>query len=234
MLHLSHGARVNSLTHGSYSVLIDFALDKHWDQGPLSDSRNFCKCYSARDQKSESCRDNLNCVLCYQLILGVTVRYIRLAKETHPDTGGDAVVFQDVLLAYRILSNEERRKAFDDSGSDSGDSTEEERKVRLPDLQTLRSAVENNRREGHIFLNCDRWIQVVHVNFGQHVYCTLPLGSGMIGLDVCGRELKWERDMASLAGQVGTVQFDDPEYGITAISSENFHCLNHCNAPERV
>lgn len=101
--------------------------------------------------------------------------YIRLAKETHPDTGGDAVIFQDVLLAYRILSDEERRKAFDDTGSDSGDSTEEERKVRLPDLQTLRSAVENHR------------------------------------------ELQWERDMSSLAGQVGTVQFDDPEYGITEV-----------------
>ena len=74
------------------------------------------------------------------------VRYIRLAKETHPDTGGDAVIFQDVLLAYRILSDEERRKAFDDTGSDSGDATEEERKVRLPDLPTLRSAVENHRR----------------------------------------------------------------------------------------
>jgi len=101
--------------------------------------------------------------------------YIRLAKETHPDTGGDAVIFQDVLLAYRILSDEERRKAFDDTGSDSGDATEEERKVRLPDLPTLRSAVENHR------------------------------------------ELKWERDMSSLAGQVGTVQFDDPEYGITEV-----------------
>ena len=35
-------------------------------------------------------------------------------------------------------------------------------------------------------------------------------------VDLIGRELKWERDMSSLAGQVGTVQFDDPEYGITA------------------
>ena len=77
--------------------------------------------------------------------IALDIRYIRLAKETHPDTGGDAVIFQDVLLAYRILSDEERRKAFDDTGSDSGDSTEEERKVRLPDLQTLRSAVENHR-----------------------------------------------------------------------------------------
>jgi curved DNA-binding protein CbpA len=81
--------------------------------------------------------------------IALEFRYIRLAKETHPDTGGDAVIFQDVLLAYRILSDEERRKAFDDTGSDSGDSTEEERKVRLPDLQTLRSAVENHRRFGH-------------------------------------------------------------------------------------
>ena len=105
------------------------------------------------------------------------LRYIRLAKETHPDTGGDAVVFQDVLLAYRILSDSERRKAYDDTGADSGDLKEEERKVRLPDLPTLRSAVENHR------------------------------------------EIQWEFDMANLAGQVGTVQFDDPETGITAGSS---------------
>lgn len=125
------------------------------------------------------------------------VRYIRLAKETHPDTGGDAVIFQDVLLAYRILSDEERRKAFDDTGSDSGDATEEERKVRLPDLPTLRSAVENHRRG------------------------ILPRYAGITHLEVLrfpARELKWERDMSSLAGQVGTVQFDDPEYGITAVA----------------
>eukprot|EP00913_Durusdinium_trenchii_P016558 g15563.t1 len=102
--------------------------------------------------------------------------YIRLAKETHPDTGGDGEVFQDVLLAYRILSDEERRKAFDDTGEDDAAAeVENERKVRLPGLEILRPAVENHR------------------------------------------ELYWERDMERLAGQLGTVQCDDPETGMTEV-----------------
>ncbi|CAJ1388512.1 unnamed protein product [Effrenium voratum] len=101
--------------------------------------------------------------------------YIRLAKETHPDTGGDSVEFQDVLVAYRILSDDERRKEFDKSGCDTGDVPEEERKVRLPHVEVLRNAVMNHR------------------------------------------EVKWDPDMANLAGQVGTVQFDDPEFGITEV-----------------
>ena len=72
-------------------------------------------------------------------------RYIKLAKETHPDTGGDTVAFQDVLLAYRILSDEERRKEYDKSGEDTGDVEAEERKVRVADLGTLRTAVDNHR-----------------------------------------------------------------------------------------
>ena len=78
-------------------------------------------------------------------LLDPVYRYIRLAKETHPDTGGDAVVFQDVLLAYRILSDEERRKEYDQTGEDAGDVAEEERKVRVADLSTLRAAVDNHR-----------------------------------------------------------------------------------------
>ncbi|CAE6914344.1 secG [Symbiodinium sp. KB8] len=101
--------------------------------------------------------------------------YIRLAKETHPDTGGDAVAFQDVLLAYRILSDEERRKEYDQTGEDAGDAPAEERKVRVSDLATLRSAIENHR------------------------------------------EVRWERGMANLAGQTGTVQFDDPDTGLTEV-----------------
>jgi len=101
--------------------------------------------------------------------------YIRLAKETHPDTGGDAVAFQDILLAYRILSDEERRKEYDQTGEDGGDAPAEERKVRVSDLATLRSAVENHR------------------------------------------EVRWERGMANLAGQTGTVQFDDPDTGLTEV-----------------
>eukprot|EP00439_Symbiodinium_sp_Y106_P073676 s327_g13.t4 len=88
---------------------------------------------------------------------------------------GDAVAFQDILLAYRILSDEERRKEYDQTGEDGGDAPAEERKVRVSDLATLRSAVENHR------------------------------------------EVRWERGMANLAGQTGTVQFDDPDTGLTEV-----------------
>ena len=119
-------------------------------QGSIWDPGRFSKCYSTRDQKGATLVASPVLVKValtpWHCLALQHVRYIRLAKETHPDTGGDAVIFQDVLLAYRILSDEERRKAFDDTGSDSGDATEEERKVRLPDLPTLRSAVENHRR----------------------------------------------------------------------------------------
>ena len=58
------------------------------------------------------------------------------------------MAFQDVLLAYRILSDEERRKEYDQTGEDAGDAPAEERKVRVSDLATLRSAIENHRWAG--------------------------------------------------------------------------------------
>lgn len=42
--------------------------------------------------------------------------YRRKAKQTHPDTGGDAKAFQSVELAHRILSDDEARRKYDTTG----------------------------------------------------------------------------------------------------------------------
>lgn len=42
--------------------------------------------------------------------------YRRLAMETHPDRFGDAVAFQEVLLAFKVLSDEKRRRLYDETG----------------------------------------------------------------------------------------------------------------------
>lgn len=44
--------------------------------------------------------------------------YRKLAQLHHPDKGGDEKKFKEVALAYEILSNPERRKAFDEGKLD--------------------------------------------------------------------------------------------------------------------
>lgn len=46
----------------------------------------------------------------------VRAAYHRRAKETHPDAGGSAEEFQSVELAHRILSDDERRAHYDETG----------------------------------------------------------------------------------------------------------------------
>lgn len=43
--------------------------------------------------------------------------YRNLAKETHPDKGGDTEKFQKLQLAYSILSNQEKRERYDKTGA---------------------------------------------------------------------------------------------------------------------
>lgn len=45
--------------------------------------------------------------------------YLNRAKKTHPDSGGNKDKFALVKKAYDILSDEERRKRYDDLGDDS-------------------------------------------------------------------------------------------------------------------
>lgn len=47
----------------------------------------------------------------------IKAAYKRRAKETHPDAGGDAAKFQQVTLAHRILSDDEKRARYDETGS---------------------------------------------------------------------------------------------------------------------
>jgi DnaJ family protein A protein 2 len=41
------------------------------------------------------------------------------AIREHPDKGGDAEKFKDLTVAYEILMNEDKRKAYDRYGEDS-------------------------------------------------------------------------------------------------------------------
>lgn len=53
----------------------------------------------------------------------IKVAYRRRAQTAHPDkSNGDAEVFKQVQLAYEVLSDPERRKRYDETGStDSGE-----------------------------------------------------------------------------------------------------------------
>jgi len=44
-------------------------------------------------------------------------RYKRKAMQSHPDKGGDPEEFAELCAAYAILSDDERRKQYDDTGT---------------------------------------------------------------------------------------------------------------------
>lgn len=47
---------------------------------------------------------------------GIRKAYLRCALRTHPDKGGDEESFRQVSFAYSILSDESRRKQYDETG----------------------------------------------------------------------------------------------------------------------
>jgi len=47
----------------------------------------------------------------------IKVAFLKLSKIYHPDVGGAVADFQKVQWAYKILSNEESRKLYDETGS---------------------------------------------------------------------------------------------------------------------
>src|SRR5918999_2367491 len=46
--------------------------------------------------------------------------YRKLAREHHPDQGGDETRFKEIQGAYDVLSDPEKRKAYDTYGSANG------------------------------------------------------------------------------------------------------------------
>ena len=46
--------------------------------------------------------------------------YRKLAREHHPDQGGDEARFKEIQGAYDLLSDEEKRRAYDAYGSTNG------------------------------------------------------------------------------------------------------------------
>jgi DnaJ-class molecular chaperone len=50
--------------------------------------------------------------------------YMKLAKENHPDKGGDIAKFQQIQKAYEVLSDSEKRAAYDRYGEEGIDGCE--------------------------------------------------------------------------------------------------------------
>jgi curved DNA-binding protein CbpA len=46
----------------------------------------------------------------------IRAAYVAKVKETHPDAGGSSEAFNEVVLAYEILSDDYRRKQYDEVG----------------------------------------------------------------------------------------------------------------------
>lgn len=49
---------------------------------------------------------------------------MKLAKECHPDKGGDIAKFQRIQKAYEVLSDSEKRAAYDRYGEEGVDGCE--------------------------------------------------------------------------------------------------------------
>jgi curved DNA-binding protein CbpA len=47
----------------------------------------------------------------------IRVAYRAKVKEVHPDTGGSNEAFSEVVLAYEILSDDDRRRQYDETGT---------------------------------------------------------------------------------------------------------------------
>jgi len=82
--------------------------------------------------------------------------YLSLTKAHHPDVGGDKAVFSEVLQAYHVLGNEQRRKEYDtlqgygQAGGAQG-SSEQKRQRRPEDddpvVQWLRKKYEESNKD---------------------------------------------------------------------------------------
>lgn len=70
--------------------------------------------------------------------------YLKMSKKHHPDAGGNAEAFRAVSVAYRVLSDDERRKKYDESGSFDEASIENERALMLDIIAQHVAAVIQN------------------------------------------------------------------------------------------
>ena len=62
----------------------------------------------------------------------------KLAREHHPDAGGDEAKFKEINEAYEVLSDDKKREMYDQYGT----ANETERRPHPPDLRR-RSSHEN-------------------------------------------------------------------------------------------
>lgn len=78
------------------------------------------------------------------------------AQVHHPDKGGEASVFFEILEAYRILSDPEKREKYDKTGY-SGENESDDKEVCMEVLKTLFTSVLSN----HNILKIDIPTQLV-------------------------------------------------------------------------
>lgn len=92
--------------------------------------------------------------------------YLKGAKKHHPDQGGNEADFRAVNLAYRVLSDQERRKKYDESGVFDEASIENERALMLDIIAQNVAAVIQN-----VNFDVDRasFLEAVRANIKQNI-----------------------------------------------------------------
>lgn len=74
----------------------------------------------------------------------IKAAYRRLAKRLHPDIGGDPDAFADVAAAYAVLSDETRRKQYDETGDAEVLRVEGQARMLITDILLQAIEVESN------------------------------------------------------------------------------------------
>lgn len=92
--------------------------------------------------------------------------YLKGAKKHHPDAGGEETTFRSVNLAYRVLSDKERRKKYDEAGIFDEASIENERALMLDIIAQNVAAVMQN-----VQFDVDRasFLDAVRANIKQNI-----------------------------------------------------------------
>lgn len=95
--------------------------------------------------------------------------YRRLAKKQHPDAGGSAAQFKALQLAHTVLTNEERRAKYDETGQIDFNSIEQERAQFLELLaQAAMAVIANNFDPSQDFLSAVRSHLQQKINEGDN------------------------------------------------------------------
>ncbi|WP_019865197.1 DnaJ domain-containing protein [Methylovulum miyakonense] len=67
----------------------------------------------------------------------IKAAYRSKAKQHHPDKGGDEALFKQVKAAYEVLSNQARRKQYDETGQVDDTELQDEARLRQELIQLI-------------------------------------------------------------------------------------------------